>query len=158
MIYALLDRFFLSRRKEIPFLIFFWFLVTFAVSRVYVYAVHVDWIPNMYLDVKGVHVHHLNYGIFLMSVIGFVALAFQSFTTKHVHGIATIFGIALGLAYDEFSLWLLLEDNYWARHSYDAVLIISLVLLNIIYFKGFWLYVMRKTRLYKIKQLPLFRR
>lgn len=158
MIKRLIHSVITSRRKEVPFIIFFWFLLTFAISRLYVYAVHTDIIPNMYLDVKGIHVHHLNYGIAILSILGFISIAFQTFTTRYIHKIAALFGIGLGLAYDEFSLWLLLEDNYWARYSYDAVLVISLILLNVIYFKGFWLYLVRKTRLHKIRQLRLFRR
>jgi hypothetical protein len=52
--------------------------------------------------------------------------------------LAVFYGIALGLAYDEFAMWLELEDIYHSRTNYDAIITISLILLNIIYFTDFW--------------------
>jgi hypothetical protein len=104
-------------------------------------------IPTFYINITNIHVHHFSYGILFLAITGFIALAFPSFTQKHRHGLAILYSIGLGVASDEFAMWLLLEDNYWARLSYDAVLIISLVLLSIIYFKGFWLYLARKLHM-----------
>lgn len=152
MIQKIFHRFIVSRTKEIPFIIFFWFLIAFLVSRIFTWLMFSHIIPTFYMYIKGVHIHHLNYGIFFLAITGFIALAFPLFTQKHRHGLAMIYGIGLGVASDEFAMWLLLEDNYWARLSYDAVLIISLVLLNIIYFKGFWLYMAKKMKLLRPKK------
>ncbi len=50
----------------------FSFLVTFMLSRVFVFLIMCQAMPNMYFFLKGTHVHHLNYGIFLLaSVCGY---------------------------------------------------------------------------------------
>ncbi len=152
MLKNLWNRLILSRRREIPFMIFFWFLLSFIVSRLFVLAMESNLLPDLYLNVRGIHVHHFNYGLVLIIVTGFIALAARQFTEKHVHGLAITFGIGLGLIFDEFSLFILLEDNYWARHSYDAVVVLSLIFLNIIYFHGFWGYIVRKLRFKKKNQ------
>jgi hypothetical protein len=38
----------------------------------------------------------------------------------------------LGLTFDEFGMWVRLQDDYWVRQSYDAVIIVTLLLLNIV--------------------------
>ena len=46
------------------------FLLTFVVSRVVVFLIMSSRIPDIYLHLGGTHVHHLNYGIFLLSGVG----------------------------------------------------------------------------------------
>ena len=45
-------------------------LLTFALSRVLVLLIMSRRVPDLYLHVGGTHVHHLNYGIFLLSGVG----------------------------------------------------------------------------------------
>lgn len=156
MLRKLFHYFIASRRKETPFIIFFWFLISFLIARTWTWLMAVNIIPDIYLFVKGVHVHHFNYGIVFLAITGFIAIAFRDFSQKHIHGLAVLYGIGLGIAFDEFSLWLLLEDNYWARQSYDAIMVISLIFLNIIYIKGFWMYLGRKMQKIKVVQTRLF--
>jgi hypothetical protein len=59
-------------------------------------------------------------------------------TQKQKTWCATLYGVGLALAFDEFGMWLHLEDDYWIRHSYDAVIIITAVLFNIVYLSIFW--------------------
>ncbi|KKT42695.1 MAG: hypothetical protein UW31_C0006G0115, partial [Candidatus Collierbacteria bacterium GW2011_GWA2_44_13] len=52
--------------------------------------------------------------------------------------LAPLYGFALGVAFDEFAMWIQLDDIYKDRSTYDAILIITLILLNIVYFEDFW--------------------
>lgn len=48
----------------------FGFLVTFIIARTMVLLIMARRIPNLYFFLQGTHVHHLNYGIFLLSGVG----------------------------------------------------------------------------------------
>lgn len=137
-----IHKIFLNKRKEIPFIIFFFFLITFIISRLIVRGIELNVFPKImniffdYVYIKGFHVHHLNFGIIIMAVAGFLSFLLPS--TKHLYKLASLYGIGLGLTFDEFYIWFSLNDQYWNRLSYDAIIIISLIFLNIIYFKNFW--------------------
>ncbi|MFA6050522.1 MAG: hypothetical protein WC761_04985 [Candidatus Paceibacterota bacterium] len=107
------------------------FLPTFVIARLVVYN-----FPNLFLEIRGVHVHHLTYGIILLSIAGLWSLNITSHRQKT--WCATLYGVGLALAFDEFGMWLHLEDNYWIRHSYDAVVIITAILFNVVYLSIFW--------------------
>lgn len=119
--------------KEIPFLILLSFLATFALSR---FVTSLPF-PNLYLKVRGVHVHHFAYGIFILGLVGFLSLV-QERSEKIRLQLSILFGFGLGLAFDEFAMWIELEDIYKDRTTYDAIVLISLILLNIVYFSDFW--------------------
>lgn len=108
------------------------FLGTFALSRVVTYV-----IPGVSLKVRSIHVHHFAYGIFLLAFLGYFLLT-QPRSPKTRLRLSLLYGFALGLAMDEFAMWIQLENVYYDRTSYDAVVIVSLVLLNIVYFEDFW--------------------
>ena len=118
--------------KEIPFLIMISFLGTFTLSRIVTFV-----FPEIFLKVRGIHVHHFSYGIFLLAILGYFLLT-QPRTSKTRLRLSLFYGIALGLSMDEFAMWIQLEDNYYNRSSYDAIVLITLILLNIIYFEDFW--------------------
>lgn len=46
------------------------FILTFIVVRVLVILIMSRRIPDLYLHLGGTHVHHLNYGIFLLAGVG----------------------------------------------------------------------------------------
>jgi hypothetical protein len=128
---------FTSRLQEIPFIVFLSFLLTFLITRFYLYIVNRDILElpgAIYLN--GVHIHHLNIGIIILALTGFWSI-YDLRPTLH-RLLAIIYGIGLGLTFDEFALWFMLKDNYYARLSYDAVITVALILLNVIYFPGFW--------------------
>jgi hypothetical protein len=80
--------------------------------------------PNMYFFLHGTHVHHLNYGIFLMSAVcGFSV--FRRPTGRKAEITALLYGVAMGLTFDEFGMWLHLGGSYWQRASVDAVIVVS---------------------------------
>lgn len=128
-----------KHKDAISFIILFFFITTFIVSRVFIYLNTVDIIPDSLMlnrNIRGVHIHHLSFGIIFLTIAGYFALCFQNPKIKHF--IAAFYGIGLGLAYDEFGMWLMLKDNYWVRQSYDAVAVITVFLLNIVYFRSLW--------------------
>jgi len=118
--------------KEIPFMILISFLATFAASRI-----TTQLLPNMFLQVRGTHVHHFAYGIILLGIIGFYSIT-QPRSPQTRLKLSLLYGIALGLAFDEFAMWIQLEDVYKDRSTYDAIVTITLLLLNIVYFEDFW--------------------
>lgn len=100
------------------FPIAFAFLVTFMLARILNILS-----PNFYLIGLSVgHVHHYAYGIFILAISGYLALIFDGPRAKYL--ISLLHGFGLGLAFDEFGLWINLTDNDLARWNYDGFLII----------------------------------
>jgi lysyl-tRNA synthetase class 2 len=103
------------------------FLLSFILIRISTRLMRspkVPWWPGS-IKPGGLHVHHLVFGIVMMLVFGFLAIAVP------LHGVgldlvAAGFGVGAGLTLDEYALWLHLEDVYWAeegRRSVDAVVV-----------------------------------
>ncbi|HYT64400.1 MAG TPA: hypothetical protein VEL50_10890 [Gemmatimonadales bacterium] len=103
------------------------FLLTFVAARVVSYLMRARRMAGFYLHVYGTHVHHLNYGIFLLAGVG-AYLLFDPRPAAPAPGAAVTYGIGLGLTFDEFGLWLHLGGDYWQRASYDAVIVLATVL------------------------------
>ncbi|MGH7973690.1 MAG: hypothetical protein ACREIC_33650 [Limisphaerales bacterium] len=102
----------------------FGFILTFLIARVCVFLIMSGEMPNMYFFLKGTHVHHLNYGIFLLSAVAGVSV-FRRPTGRTAEMTALVYGIALALTFDEFGMWLHLGGSYWQRASWDAVAVIA---------------------------------
>jgi hypothetical protein len=102
----------------------FAFLVMFLLARIDVFLIMSGLIPNMYLFMKGTHVHHLNYGIFLLSVVCGYSV-FRRPIGKAAEWTALLYGAALALTFDEFGMWLHLGGSYWQRVSVDAVIVVA---------------------------------
>jgi len=100
------------------------FLLTFMLARTLVFLIIFRTIPDFFLHIKGTHVHHLNYGIFLLSAVG-AYLLFWKPVGKSRRIAAGIYGIAMALTFDEFGMWIHLGGSYWQRASWDAVVVIS---------------------------------
>jgi hypothetical protein len=102
----------------------FGFIVTFILARVFVFLIMAGEMPNLYFFMHGTHVHHLNYGIFLLaSVCGYSV--FRRPTGRAAEITALLYGVAMGLTFDEFGMWLHLGGSYWQRASVDAVIVVS---------------------------------
>src|SRR5215469_1968429 len=102
----------------------FGFILTFVLSRVCVFLIMSKSIPNFYFFLKGTHVHHLNYGIFLLAAVcGFSV--FRRPEGRAAEITALMYGVAMGLTFDEFGMWLHLGGSYWQRASVDAVIVVS---------------------------------
>lgn len=121
-------------------MVLFYFFLTFLASRIYVNLAIKGIVPeSLTQDVRGVHVHHFAYGILINTIVGFLALTLplQSLEKWKIK-LAAIYGIGTGWTFDEFGMWLRLEDQYWVRTSYDAIIIIGIILINITYLGSFW--------------------
>ncbi len=88
--------------------------------------------PQLFFHVSGTHVHHLNYGIFMLSISGGYLL-YRRPGGWQLSTAAVFYGIGLALTFDEFGMWLHLGGLYWQRASFDAVIIIAAVLALIAY-------------------------
>ena len=110
----------------------FSFVLTFILSRVIVFLIMAQWIPNLFLFLRGTHVHHLNYGIFLLAGAGGYAL-FRRPNGRAAEVTALFYGFALALTFDEFGMWLHLGGSYWQRVSVDAVILVAALIALIAY-------------------------
>lgn len=106
---------------------FFVFVLTFVASRVLVFLIMSQRLPDLYVHLGGTHVHHLNYGILLLCAAG-AYLLFAAPARKQRKFAALLYAAGLALTFDEFGMWLHLGGSYWQRASYDAVAVISGVL------------------------------
>jgi hypothetical protein len=100
------------------------FIVTFILARVFVFLIMAKLMPNLYCFVQGTHVHHLNYGIFLLAAVGGYSV-FRRPTGRAAEITALLYGLAMGLTFDEFGMWLHLGGSYWQRASVDAVIVVA---------------------------------
>jgi hypothetical protein len=103
------------------------FLITFVAARSLVRLMEVRRIPIFFLHLEGTHVHHLNYGIFLLAGVG-AYLLFCRPRGRALTTVAMLYGVGLALTFDEFGMWLHLDGDYWQRASYDAVAVIAALL------------------------------
>ncbi|MGD1276468.1 MAG: hypothetical protein ABR964_04510 [Tepidisphaeraceae bacterium] len=109
------------------------FVFTFVIARILVIYIMAGKLPpQLFFHVSGTHVHHLNYGIILLSATG-AYLIFARPMGRRLTAAAILYGIGLGLTFDEFGMWLHLGGPYWQRASYDAVVTIASVLTLIAY-------------------------
>jgi hypothetical protein len=100
------------------------FVLTFIAARITVFLIVSRRIPDIYLHLGGTHVHHLNYGIFLLTGVGAYLLLIRPGGGQLIAA-ACIYGVGTGLTFDEFGLWLHLGGGYWQRASFDAVTVIG---------------------------------
>lgn len=127
---ALYRRHFHDHRRERMFLASSFFLLTFSATRVLTHLGRNREVPFQ-LEVGGVHVHHLVWGILLLLLVGYVWLiqvgtGVQGSSVRVGRLTAILYGAGAALTLDEFALWLHLRDNYWEREgraSIDAVMI-----------------------------------
>ncbi len=102
----------------------FSFIVTFILSRTFVFLIMADEMPNLYFFMHGTHVHHLNYGIFLLAAVCGYSV-FRRPMGRKAEITALLYGVAMGLTFDEFGMWLHLGGSYWQRVSVDAVIVVA---------------------------------
>jgi hypothetical protein len=100
------------------------FLVTFIFIRIMIFQIMDHRLPDMFVYIKGTHVHHLNFGIFLLAALGGYLL-FGRPKGRQREWAAALYGIGLALTFDEFGMWLHLGGGYWQRASFDAVTVVG---------------------------------
>jgi hypothetical protein len=113
------------------------FLITFVGVRVLVHRIvshegHMQWVT-----VRGMHIHHLVWGILILLLVGYGWLLDLGWSNSHMsiffgRLMAVSYGVGAALTLDEFALWLSMEpDAYWThegRLSIDAVVIFGAIL------------------------------
>ena len=112
------------------FLVLLAFMISFLFIRTSARMIRaqVSWWPGNVETSSGLHLHHLVWGISLMLLSGFVAFALETPADPWYQLAALGFGFGAGLTFDEFALWVNLEDVYWAqqgRVSLDAVVLVT---------------------------------
>jgi hypothetical protein len=109
--------------RHLARIVFTTFLLTFMASRVLVILIMARKVPDLFLHVGGTHVHHLNYGIFILSALGAVLL-FVPLSAGQRIWCAAAYGFGMALTFDEFGMWVHLGGGYWQRASFDAVIVL----------------------------------
>jgi hypothetical protein len=112
-------------RRRRAQLILLSFLVTFVCARIVVLLIMARRLPDLFLFVGGTHIHHLNYGLFLLVAMGAWLLLRPP---RDLRWPAILYGVGLALTFDEFGMWLHLGGSYWQRASWDAVVVVAAVL------------------------------
>jgi hypothetical protein len=105
----------------------FGFILAFIAARTVVLLIMSRSMPNLYFFLHGTHVHHLNYGIFLLAGVG-AYLLFRIPSGRPLRAAALAYGVAMALTFDEFGMWLHLGGSYWQRASVDAIIIVAALL------------------------------
>src|SRR5712691_4955264 len=111
-----------SNTRHLARLVLLSLMLTFIAARVVSILMMLHWMPDIFLYVRDTHVHHLNYGIFLLVGVGAYLLFHPGPAAAPA---AVVYGIGLGLTFDEFGLWLHLHGDYWQRASFDAVIVLA---------------------------------
>jgi hypothetical protein len=109
--------------RRLARIVFTTFLLTFIASRVLVILIMERVFPDFFLHLGGTHVHHLNYGIFILSALGGLLLFLQVGPRARLY-CAIAYGFGMALTFDEFGMWLHLGGGYWQRASFDAVIVV----------------------------------
>lgn len=111
--------------KENSFFILLAYWVTFFVIRGIIYGVlrHYGEYPAIYF--RGIHVHHFFTGFMIL----LFALAYYFFREEAGRLWFLIFGVSLGLIFDEFTFWTELHFDYWTVGNFLAVCTVGVSLL-----------------------------
>ena len=110
------------------FLVSFLGMFAFIRTSAHMIRAEVSWWPGN-VEVGGTHIHHLVWGIIVLMISGWIAIAVDPGSPGR-ELCAAAFGIGTGLTLDEFALWLELKDVYWAedgRKSIDAVIVAGIL-------------------------------
>ncbi|MFB6214560.1 MAG: hypothetical protein ABEI54_01700 [Candidatus Bipolaricaulia bacterium] len=83
----------------------------------------------------GYHIHHFYFGILLMGIAGWLAIAGSTSIRKEK--LALVYGAGLGLLMDEIGL-LLTWGNYASTLSYLLGVFLLGIILSLVYFPRFW--------------------
>ena len=104
------------------------FVLTAMGARVFsVLLPWVHWEP-----VPGMHIHHYVYGIFILAIAGYLAMIFKG--DRATSWIALLYGLGIGLTFDEFGMWLsppLQRGTRWNTGGLEFV-VIALAFLGLV--------------------------
>ncbi|MBC7472134.1 MAG: hypothetical protein H7196_02625 [candidate division SR1 bacterium] len=114
------------------------YILTLLLSRLIVFLIEQDVdIPFLgYNIVKGYHIHHFTYGIILLVVISFATLFLN--VTRFNRSLYFLYGLALGLVFDEFGIWLKLDPTYNQTISYIACSVVAIFLVFTLFLESWF--------------------
>src|SRR5207248_5768409 len=99
------------------------FILTAAGARLFSLVLPwVHWEP-----IPGLHIHHYVYGIFILTAAGYLALVFKS--DRATLWIALLYGLGVGLTFDEFGMWLNPPFQRGVRWSTNGLTIVIVALV-----------------------------
>ena len=99
----------------------FAFVLTVVLAR----FVSLFW-PRFHVDVyPGLRTHHYVYGIFLLAIAGYLALLFKG--PRATPWISLLYGLGLGLTFDEFGFWVNLNGGRGVRWNTNGLLMIAIL-------------------------------
>ncbi|MGH9520424.1 MAG: hypothetical protein ACRD2D_12275, partial [Terriglobales bacterium] len=113
------------------------FFFTFLGVRVLVHLVIRDRGPFQWVTVRGLHIHHLVWGILILLLVGYgwlldLGRSHSPLSIFFSRLMSVGYGVGAALTLDEFALWLNLQpDAYWTRTgrlSIDAVILFGSIL------------------------------
>src|SRR5579862_27275 len=113
------------------------FFITFLGVRLLVELVIHNRGPFQWVTVRGLHIHHLVWGILILLLVGYgwlldLGRSHSPMSIFFSRLMAVSYGVGAALTLDEFALWLDLEpDAYWSRQgrlSIDAVILFGGIL------------------------------
>jgi hypothetical protein len=97
------------------------FVLTAAIAR----TISFYW-PRFHVDLyPGVRVHHYVYGIFLLTIAGYLALLFKG--PRATAWIACMYGLGVGLTFDEFGFWINLNGGRGVRWHTGGLALIGIL-------------------------------
>lgn len=135
-------------RRQSALRVFVTFIVTFLLIRALTYGIRYQILPvRNVVTSSGLHIHHFVWGIFILLLVGFIALSVDQARWHPLLAIAYAIGAALVL--DEFALWLNLQDVYWAREgrsSLDVVIVFAALIGVYLAAYRFWHAASREVR------------
>jgi hypothetical protein len=126
-----------------PLVVFYYFALTVIVVRsTILLALLFDRIPGIHI--RGLHFHHFGFGfIFLAWAI------WESDINRYPRVILEVlYGISLGLIFDEFVYWTFREFNYWSAINLWAVIILGSItaVLSLLHPRPFAIQIHHKSR------------
>lgn len=113
------------------------FLITFVGVRILVSLVIHNHGPFEWVMVRGLHIHHLVWGILILLLVGYgwlldLGRSHSPMSIFFSRLMSVSYGVGAALTLDEFALWLNLSpDAYWSRTgrlSIDAVIVFGSIL------------------------------
>lgn len=145
---ALFRRLVVERGSEPPFWMLIGFLASLAGARLVVFLILKYKLEKQLFalvagtDPNPMHIHHFNYGLIIASTAGLAALL--PFGRRTLRLLAALFGIGCGLIFDEFALFWNLNPDYSQGLSLISAAIAALALVQLTYFRAFWLALIRR--------------
>jgi hypothetical protein len=113
------------------------FFITFLGVRLLVRLVIHNEGPFQWVMVRGLHIHHLVWGILILLLVGYgwlldLGRSHSPLSIFFSRLMAVSYGVGAALTLDEFALWLNLEpDAYWSRAgrlNIDAIILFGSIL------------------------------